>query len=139
MDCLVAIRPALKLDLGEHPGQRWEGRIDMLDNGDQLELSIIVTLHFAGPLFEGHGKMSVRSSTGSADISISGQIDGASSWFDLWVDAGDVTGLRLDCIGSMDAGATLFEGECSYVCGKPDTCACGGGRGPMKMWKLGAG
>jgi hypothetical protein len=138
MDCLVALKPDLKLDLGKHPGQRWEGRIDMLDNGDRLDLSIVVTLHFAGSLFEGHGKLDANEGAGSARISISGQIEGASAWFDLWVDGEDGFGLRLDCTGGMNADATLFEGECSYVCGKPDTCSCKGGRGPMKMWKIAA-
>lgn len=52
MDCLVALKPKLKLDLGAHPGQRWEGRLGMVDNGEKLDVSIVVTLHFAGTLFE---------------------------------------------------------------------------------------
>jgi len=138
VDCLVALKPKLKLDLGAHPGQRWEGRVGMVDNGEKLDVSIIVTLHFAGALFEGQGHLTAREGKARADISMSGQMNRSSAWFDLWLDAGDGTGLRLDCVGGMDAGTTSFEGECSYVCGKPDTCSCEGGRGSMNMWKVGA-
>ncbi len=138
MDCLVALRPDLKLNLEAHPGQRWEGRIDMLDNGEQLNIELIATLHFAGALFEGQGRMSAPRSEGGVDISISGQVTATAAAFDIWLDGGDGTGLRLDCAGAMGAEAASFDGECSYVCGKPDTCACNGGHGPIRMWKIGA-
>jgi hypothetical protein len=138
MDCLVALRPELKLDLAAHPGQRWEGRIDLTDSGKLFNLDLILTLHFSGGLFEGNGNLTDRESGAHIDISLSGQFEGANAWFDLWIDAGTGFGLRIDCTGEIDAGVTAFEGQCSYVCGQPDKCACEGGSGPISLRKIGA-
>lgn len=138
MDCLVALRPELTLDLGTHPGKRWEGRIDVVDNGTPLDLEFVVTLHFAGDLFEGHGELNASNGAGRVDIAISGRLEGATAWFDIWIDAGEGFGLRVDCTGSMDAGVTRLEGQCSYTCGQPASCSCAGGSGPLLMWKVGA-
>jgi hypothetical protein len=138
MDCLVALRPDLKLDLAAHPGERWEGRIDMIDNGTPLDLEFVATLHFAGDLFEGHGQLTASSGGNRVDIAISGRLERAEAWFDMWIDAGDGFGLRVDCTGQMDAAVTVLEGRSSYTCGQPDSCACEGGSGPLRMWKVNA-